>query len=73
MSMPMAWVEASPVKRLLRRVYWAQPTARLSRVEFDLLKEAHPERFTHPMDPAMVSAGVLGILCGKFIYEETQC
>ena len=70
----MDWVEQSPVMATLRKVYWQRPVAHLTRPEFDLLVEAHPDKFLHSvdhlMDPVMQKASVLGTLFGKLILED---
>jgi len=62
------WVDASPVKSILRSVYWALPVAYLSQPSFDLLVEAHPKLFEHPIHPSLAQVGVLGVLFGKLIF-----
>ena len=61
-------VESSPVKSLLRKVYWAKHV-KLTKAEYNSIRLAHPEFFKHPMQ--VVLPGVLGHLIGKLVFEVT--
>ena len=67
----MDWVETSPYKDALTRIYWSSP-ARLTREEFERILSFHGDQicFKHPtIHPFLVKAGVMGSIFGKLIFE----